>query len=266
VRRPAPYDGAMLEPILASVRARLGNVVARSDEWRGAAAGAPPARDFAGALRVPGLSVIAEVKRRSPSAGVLASGLDPASRAVAYRDGGAAALSVLTEPDHFAGAPEDLVVARLAVDLPVLRKDFVLHPAQVWQSRALGADAVLLIAAILDDVLLRDLLGEADAAGLAALVEVHDAAEAERAAAAGAGIVGVNNRDLRTFRVDLATAERLRPLLPDGAVTVAESGVSDPEAAARMADAGYDAVLVGEALVRAGDPARLVGALRDAGS
>jgi indole-3-glycerol phosphate synthase len=256
----------MLESILSSVRARLGEVVERRDEWREAAQAAPPARGFVAALRAPGLSVIAEVKRRSPSAGVLAAHLDPAEAAAAYEKGGAAAVSVLTEPDHFAGAPGDLVAARLAVEIPVLRKDFVVDPAQVWQSRALGADAVLLIAAILDDSALSRLLGAAEAAGLDALVEVHDEREAERAAAAGAAVIGVNNRDLATFRVDLATAERIRPLLPDDAVTVAESGVSGPLGAARMAAAGYDAILVGEALVRAEDPAARVGELREAGS
>jgi indole-3-glycerol phosphate synthase len=256
----------MLETILSSVRARLADVAGRGDEWRDAAQAAPPARGFATALRMPGLSVIAEVKRRSPSAGVLAADLDPAERAEAYQEGGAAAVSVLTEPDHFAGAPGDLVAARLAVEIPVLRKDFVVDPAQIWQSRALGADAVLLIAAILDDRELSGLLAAAGAAGLEALVEVHDEHEAERAVAAGAGLIGVNNRDLATFRVDLATAERIRPLLPDDAVTVAESGVSGPPGAARMAAAGFDAILVGEALVRAEDPAALVVALREAGS
>jgi indole-3-glycerol phosphate synthase len=260
------YDGSVLETILSSVRARLGEVRARRDEWREAALAAPPARGFAAALRTAGLSVIAEVKRRSPSAGVLAADLDVAERAAAYQEGGAAAVSVLTEPDHFAGSPGDLVAVRLAADLLVLRKDFVIDPAQVWQSRALGADAVLLIAAILDDRGLSELLGAAAAAGLDALVEVHDEREAERAVALGAGLIGVNNRDLGTFRVDLATAERLRPLLPDDAVAVAESGVSGASAAARMAAAGFDAILVGEALVRAEDPAALVAALRGVGS
>jgi len=254
----------MLQPILDSVRSRLPAVLARADEWERRAAGAGTPLDFRGALTAPGLQVIAEIKRRSPSAGAIDESLDPAARARSYRDGGAAALSVLTEPDHFGGSLEDLAAARAAAALPALRKDFMLHPAQIWQSAALGADAVLLIVAALTDPDLALLLETAEAAGLAALVEVHTAAESRRAAAHGARLVGVNNRDLATFRVDLATAERLRPLLPDGAVAVAESGVSDPDGAARMAAAGYDAVLVGEALVRAADPGALVARLRGA--
>ncbi len=210
----------------------------------------------------PGLSVIAEVKRRSPSKGDLALGLDPATQAELYSAGGAAAVSVLTEPGFFGGSNDDLVAVREACPLPVLRKDFTVSAAQVWEARAIGADAVLLIvAALTDDELLR-FLGEAADAGLAALVEVHTGAEAERALAAGATLIGVNNRDLATFTVDLGTAERVAPLL-DGVVRVAESGIGDPQDAARMARAGYDAVLVGESLVRSEDPAGLIGRLRE---
>jgi indole-3-glycerol phosphate synthase len=255
----------MLEPILESVRRRIGDVAAAAEDLRARAAEMAPARDFAAALRPPGLAVIAEIKRRSPSVGPIDPELDPALRATAYETGGAAALSVLTEPAHFGGSLADLEAARRSVGVPVLRKDFVLHSSQVWEARAAGADAVLLIAAALGDRELDGLLATAREAGMAALVEVHTADEARRAAAAGASVVGVNNRDLTTFRVELATAERLRPQLPEGAVTVAESGVSTPEAAARMAAAGYDAVLVGEALVRSEDPAEQVRLLREAG-
>ncbi len=255
----------MLEPILDSVRRRLPAVVAARPRLEEAAAAAPAARDLPAALEAPGLQVIAEVKRRSPSAGSLAPALDPAAQAAAYQSGGAAAISVLTEPDHFGGSLDDLRAVREAVGLPILRKDFTLHPAQVWEARAAGADAVLLIAAVLGDDDLAALLGTAAAAGLAALVEVHTAAEARRAAAAGATLVGVNNRDLATFTVDLATAEAIAPDLPSDAVRVAESGIADSAGAARMAQAGYHAVLVGEALVRAGDPAALVAELRSAG-
>ncbi len=254
----------MLQPILDSVRKRLPAVVAARPRLEAAAARAPAARDFAGALAAPGLQVIAEVKRRSPSAGSLAPALDPAAQAAAYEVGGAAAMSVLTEPDHFGGSLDDLRAVREAVGLPILRKDFTLHPAQVWEARAAGADAVLLIAAVLDDRELGALLAEAQAAGLAALVEVHTAAEARRAAAAGAGLIGVNNRDLATFTVDLATAEAIAPELPPDALRVAESGIAGATDAARMAAAGYHAVLVGEALVRAADPAALVAELRAA--
>jgi len=254
----------MLEPILDSVRSRLGPIVAAEPQWRELAAAAAPARDFRAALRAPGLSVIAEIKRRSPSVGAIDEHLDPSLRAAAYEAGGAAALSVLTEPDHFGGSLDDLETARAAVGLPVLRKDFVLHSAQIWQARAHGADAILLIVAALSDRDLTELLETAEEAGVAALVEAHTASEARRAASAGASIIGVNNRDLTSFTVDLATAEGLRGELPAEAVTVAESGVSNPAGAARMAAAGYDAVLVGEALVRASDPADLVRRLRGA--
>jgi indole-3-glycerol phosphate synthase len=249
---------------VAAVRRRLPGVIDAEADLRARAAATPPARDFAAALAAPGLQVIAEVKRRSPSAGILAADLDPVAQAGRYAAGGAAAISVLTERDHFDGSLDDLIAVRAAVDLPVLRKDFLVHPAQVWEARASGADAVLLIAAVLDDALLGSLLAVTAGAGMAALVEVHDPAEAARAVAAGARIVGVNNRDLRTFVTDLAVAERLAPLLDAVPVTVAESGVTGPDDAARMAAAGYDAVLVGEALVRASDPAQALAALRGA--
>ena len=255
----------MLDNILASVRARLPGVKARRDEFRRTAAAMPPARCLADALAGPGLSVIAEFKRASPSKGVINAGMVPAERASEYQAGGAAALSVLTEADHFLGSPDDLRSAREAVSLPVLRKDFTLHPAQVWEARAMGADAVLLIVAILDDSLLAELIEAAARAGLAALVEVHDRREAERAIDAGATVIGVNNRDLRTFRVDLATSERLAPLLAGTEVRVAESGVQGPEDAGRLRAAGYHAVLVGEYLSRSGDPARAIRALKGSG-
>ena len=210
----------------------------------------------------PGLSVIAEVKRRSPSAGDLAVALDPSEQARRYAAGGAAAVSVLTEPHYFGGSLEDLATVRRATDLPVLRKDFMLNEAQIWESRAAGADAVLLIAAVLDGRRLPVMLEASAAASMTALVEVHDEAEAERAVAAGASVVGVNNRDLGSFVTDLAVAERLSGRLANVAVRVAESGVKTVADAARMAAAGYDAVLVGEALVRSEDPARLIRAFR----
>lgn len=252
----------MLQEILASVRGRLPMVIGREETLRAAAALAPPPRGFAAALRGHGLSIVAEVKRRSPSAGAIALDLDPAALAAAYERGGAAAVSVVTEADHFGARPGDLAAARSAVAVPVLRKDFVLHPAQVWEARAMGADAVLLIVAVLSDAALAEALAAATACGIEALVEVHDAEEARRVSAMGASLVGVNNRNLRSFAVDLATAESLRSLLPERCVAVAESGVATPAAAARMAAAGYDAVLVGEAAVRHPDPAGFVGSLR----
>jgi indole-3-glycerol phosphate synthase len=253
----------MLDDIVTATRRRLHAVVAAEGALRERCSLAPPARDLIAALRSPGLSVIAEFKRRSPSVGVIADG-DPAATATAYEAGGASALSVLTEPDFFGGGPDDLRRARSATTLPALRKDFTLHPAQVWEGRAMGADAVLAIVALLDDETLASILTAGEEAGVAVLVEAHDAAEVARAAAAGAGVIGVNNRDLSTFEVDVATAERLRGLIPVGTVAVAESGVGAPDTAARMAAAGYDAILVGEAAMRASDPAAFVRALREA--
>jgi indole-3-glycerol phosphate synthase len=180
----------------------------------------------------------------------------------AYAAGGAAAVSVLTDAEFFGGSLADLEAVRGEVGLPVLRKDFILDSRQIWESRAAGADAVLLIVAALSDESLAELLTVGAEAGLEALVEVHDETEVERALTAGALMVGVNNRDLATFEVNLAVAERLAPMLVGRAVTVAESGIGRAEHAVKMAVAGYDAILVGEALVRAEDPAGLVAELR----
>ncbi|HEV3496851.1 MAG TPA: indole-3-glycerol phosphate synthase TrpC [Actinomycetes bacterium] len=230
------------------------------DELRAAAAGLPAARGLEAAVRrgPNGPRLIAEVKRRSPSKGDIRVDLDPAALATAYAAGGASAVSVLTEPRHFAGSPDDLLAVRSAVDLPILRKDFVTTPYQVWEARAWGADAVLLIVAALDPPALRALLDEAAAAGLDALVEVHTMAEAEVAAGAAASLVGVNARDLATLEVDPNRFAGIRRSLPAGTVLVAESGISDQAGVQAAAAAGADAVLVGEALVRARDPAAAV--------
>ncbi|HEX9529940.1 MAG TPA: indole-3-glycerol phosphate synthase TrpC [Acidimicrobiales bacterium] len=227
-----------------------------------AAAAMAPARPFVQALREsPHLAVIAEIKRRSPSRGELAPGLDPAAMARAYASGGAVCLSVLTDEEFFGGTPADLAAARAACALPTLRKDFTLSEGDVVDARLMGADAVLLIAAALDDAELRRLHGLATEVGLAALVEVHDHAELERAAAVGAVLIGVNQRDLVTFEVDHARAEQVGAAIPAGVVRVAESGIRDAADACRLAEAGFDAVLVGETLVRAIDPAAVVRAL-----
>jgi indole-3-glycerol phosphate synthase len=230
---------------------------------RAAAAELPRARGLRDAVRRGPDSprVIAEVKRRSPSKGDIRIDLDPAALARAYAAGGAAAVSVLTEPRHFAGSPDDLLAVRAAVDLPVLRKDFVTSAYQVWEARAWAADAVLLIVAALDPASLRALLTEAAEAGLDALVEVHTLPEAEVAAAAGATLVGVNARDLATLEVDPGRFAAVRQALPGGTVLVAESGIRDRAGVRAAADAGADAVLVGEALVRAPDPAAAVRSL-----
>jgi indole-3-glycerol phosphate synthase len=235
-------------------------------DLRAQAEAAAPTRPFAAALRAAdGLAVIAEIKRRSPSKGALAEDLDPAAVARLYRAGGATCLSVLTDTEWFGGSPSDLVAARAAFDLPVLRKDFTVGAADVYDARIMGADAVLLIAAALDGGALSELVGVAGECGLDALVEVHDEDEAGRAVAAGATLIGVNQRDLVTFEVDTARAERVASALPAEAVRVAESGVRDAADAARLAAAGFDAVLVGESLVTAADPVAAVRALAGAG-
>lgn len=219
-------------------------------------------RDFVSALMVEGLSVIAEIKRRSPSKGALNAKLDPAATARAYADGGAACLSVLTDVDHFGGSVHDLQNARAAVGLPVLRKDFTVCEADVYDTSLMGADAVLLIVAALSDAELGALLTVATELRLAALVEVHDEAELERALTAGAVLVGVNQRDLHTFEVDTQRAVRVASAMPSHVVRVAESGVRNRGDAAVLAAAGFNAVLVGESVVTAGDPAAAVAALR----
>lgn len=210
------------------------------------------------------IRVIAEVKRRSPSAGELRPDLDAGALAVAYEDGGAAAISVLTDGPHFGGSADDVAVVRAAATLPVLRKDFTVCANDVADARCMGASAVLLIVAILSRAELRTLLEVADLLGLTALVEVHDAREQTLALDLGALVVGVNQRDLSTFEVDPTRAAQLAGGFPSDVVTVAESGITGPEAAAACAALGYDAILVGEALVRAGDPAASVAAMRSA--
>jgi indole-3-glycerol phosphate synthase len=214
----------------------------------------PRARDL-GTLR--GGRVVAELKRRSPSGGVLRADLDVAAVAAAYAAAGAAAVSVLTDAVDFGGAPGDLEAVRAAVGIPVLRKDFTVDPVQVAESRVLGADWVLLIAAVLEGGGLDDCLEAVARAGAHAVVEVHDEAEMERAVAAGAECVGINNRDLRSLRTDLSTFSRMRRRLPDGVVCVAESGVRSADDVRRLVGEGADAVLVGEALMRHQDPAAL---------
>lgn len=255
-------SGSVLAEIMASKRDEVATLGPRRRELAAAAAAAPPARDFVGALAGPALGVIAEIKRRSPSKGVLAPDLDPAALARAYAAGGASCLSVLTDGPYFGGGPADLVAARGAVDLPVLRKDFTVDPVQIDEARAMGADAVLLIVAALDDGALADLHAHAVGRGLAVLVEVHDDAELDRALALRPHLVGVNARDLSSFAEDLGTGERMIDRIPAGVVAVAESAIRAPADAARMAAAGFDAVLVGEALVRSDEPGGLVQAFR----
>lgn len=258
---------SILEKIVQTKREE----VARLKEWRGAVearvADAPPARDFAGALRAGSdVAVIAEVKRRSPGAGDIRPGLDPAGLVAMYREAGASAASVLTDETYFGGSLDDLRRVRSSVDLPLLRKDFIVDPLQVTEARGAGADAILLIVRILEDALLEELLSHAKELEMAALVEVHDDEELQRAFAAGARVVGVNNRDLSTFETRLEVTLGMAADVPPEVVLVSESGIDSGEDVARLGAAGADAVLVGESLLRKPDPgkgvAELVGRTR----
>ncbi len=211
-------------------------------------------RSLLEALTAPGVRVIAECKRRSPSAGVLRSSFDPVALARAYEAGGAAAISVVTEPQFFAGQPGWVPLVRQAVTLPVLRKDFIISMRQLAESVLLGADAVLLIARCLPGSLLPELVAVAAELELEVLLEVHDAEDLERALATTAPVIGINSRDLRTFAVDLGAAARLAAQVPPGRVVVLESGIDGPHAAAPLVAAGLRHFLVGSALVRSGDP------------
>ncbi len=258
---------SVLDEILATKRDEV-TVLHRPETaallQRTALVAAPP-RDFGGALRREDgtLAVIAEIKRRSPSKGDLALDLDAPVLAKDYERGGASALSVLTDRPWFAGTVEDLQAVRAAVEVPILRKDFTLDPVQVYETRAIGADAMLLIlAALPDDHLVRELQDLAWSLGLAVLVEAHSVAEVDRGLALGARILGVNARDLSTFDEHLDAVADVVARIPADVIAVAESAIRTPMDAARMAAAGFDAVLVGEALVRSGDPAGLAAAMR----
>jgi indole-3-glycerol phosphate synthase len=258
----------ILDEILASKRREvtLASAVRPLRQVEREAADAPPARDFTGALRAPGLSVIAEIKRKSPSGGLLRPDLGPADLAQEYDAHGARALSVLTDEPFFGGTLDDLRSARAACRLPALRKDFVVDPYQVFEARAAGADAILLIVRALSAATLSELLGLAQDVGLAVLVETHTGDEVHRALAAGARIVGVNNRDLDTLVTDPTLALRLRALVPPETLIVAESGLNTPEHAAACAREGIDAILVGEALLRAPHPGEALDRLVEAGA
>lgn len=225
-----------------------------------------PAKDVVSALGGDGVAVIAEVKRKSPSKGDLASIGDPAALAKEYEAGGASMISVLTEERRFSGSLADLDAVRAAVSVPVLRKDFVVTPYQVWEARAHGADCVLLIVAALEQEVLVSLRERIDSLGMTALVEVHDETEAVRALDAGARVIGINNRNLRTLDVDRETFARIAPVIPSSVLRVAESGVRGPHDLLACAACGADAVLVGEGLVKADVPRQAVADLVAAGA
>ncbi len=252
----------ILDRIVANKREELAAAKSRVPlaETRAKAEASPAPRGFANALRGPRIALITEVKKASPSRGVIREDFDPVWLAKHYAEGGAAAISVLTETKHFQGRLEYLTAIREALPSgpPLLRKDFLFDPYQVYEARAAGADAVLLIVAMLEQPLLEDLMLLARDLGLDALVEVHDGAEMQRANAAGATLIGINNRDLRTFEVDLDTTERLRPLAPPDATVVAESGIFTREDMLRLESCRVNAVLIGEGVATAPDPAAKV--------
>jgi len=252
----------ILARIVSTKRTEVEALHRRADALEAAAEAAGPLRDFAGMLARKGsVSLIAECKRRSPGAGEIRPGLNPAELTREYERAGAAALSVLTDADYFGGSLDDLGRVREATSLPILRKDFTIDGLQIVEARAGGADAVLLIVRILNDAALRGLHAHATALGLSVLVEVHDAAELDRALRLGAGVIGINNRDLATFTTDLDTTIRLLGQLPDEVVLVSESGIRSRADVERLGESGVDAVLVGESLLVEADPGQAAASL-----
>jgi indole-3-glycerol phosphate synthase len=263
-----PSRTTVLDDILAGVRADLAvrEAALPMDAVKARAAAAAPPREVVPLLRRESVGVIAEVKRASPSRGNLAAIADPAALATDYVDGGATAVSVLTEARRFHGSLDDFAAVRAAVEVPLLRKDFIVTPYQVFEARAYGADLVLLIVAALEQPRLCGLLDRIESLGMTALVEVHDEPELLRALDAGAKVIGVNARDLNTLEVDTTTFARLAPEIPSGIIKIAESGVTGPRDVMSYASYGADAVLVGEALVSRGDPRQAVADLVAAGA
>jgi indole-3-glycerol phosphate synthase len=259
---------SVLDEIIDGVRLDLAERESATplDSLKEAARRAPDAIDPMPTYRAPGVSVIAEVKRSSPSKGALATIADPAALAANYQAGGAATISVLTEQRRFGGSLDDLREVRAAVDVPVLRKDFIVTSYQLWEARAAGADLALLIVAALDQFALECLIDRASSIGLTPLVEVHDEEEVDRALDAGATLIGVNARNLKTLEVDRDTFARIAPRIPDGVVRIAESGVRGPHDVFEYAKQGADVVLVGETLVRGVDPRTAVADLVAAGA
>lgn len=255
--------GTVLDRIVAAHREAAAADTRDPGKLREQAEAASPPRKFRKSMGRWGLDVIAEIKRRSPSKGDLAPDLDPTALAQAYAAGGAVALSVLTDKEFFGGSPEDLAAARNATNLPVLRKDFTVDERDIYDARIMGADAVLLIVAALTDEELKKFRALAHDLGMAAIVEVHDADEMKRSLPAHPDVMGVNQRDLRTFEVDKGRAVRMSRSIPAGMLKVAESGIESAEDLVRLRDAGYDGALVGEHLVTAPDPAEALRRLRE---
>ena len=245
----------ILQRIVETKRGEVEGLRRSFSELRNRAEDAPPARDFAGSLGGGDtVSVIAEIKRRSPGAGAIRTDLDPLRLGPSYESGGAAALSVLTDEEYFGGSLGDLAGVRGLVEIPVLRKDFVIDESQVYEARAAGADAILLIVRILDDDRLRSLRTLAEELGMSALVEAHDGEEVERGLGAGAGLLGINNRNLRTFETRIEVTLSLAARIPPNVVLVSESGIHTAADVCTVGERGVDAVLVGESLLRQEDP------------
>jgi indole-3-glycerol phosphate synthase len=248
----------ILQQIIAHKKFEISQQKARSEELD--LSNLPPIRDFAAALRVDSIALIAELKHQSPSSGILREKYNLLQIAGIYQEGGAAAISVLTDQKYFGGRGEHIVMVREAVSLPILRKDFILDPCQIAEARSLGADAVLLIAAILGPAELGSFLRHARELDLSCLVEAHTQGDVEKAVEAGADIIGINNRDLSTMEVDVTTSLRLRELIPPGVIAVSESGIRTREDVLRLEQAGFDALLVGSVLMSSADVA---GAMRE---
>ena len=260
--------GSVLDDIVVGVREDLEDRMKQRplDDVKQRAERVPQAQDAEAVLRTPGVGVIAEIKRASPSKGALASIDDPAELARAYEEGGARCISVLTEQRRFSGSLDDLRAVRCAVDIPLLRKDFIVSSYQIWEARACGADLILLIVAALEQTALVSLVERTRSLGMTPLVEVHDADEVARAVDAGASVIGVNARNLRTLEVDATTFAAVAPRIPDTCVRIAESGITGPRDLISYAEQGADAVLVGESLVTGGDPRSAVHELVTAGA
>jgi indole-3-glycerol phosphate synthase len=257
-----PLAEGILQRIVETKREEVKGLLTRTQALDRSLRRAPASRDLAEALRGDGeVAVMAEVKRRSPGAGAIRTGLDPARVARAYQEAGASAVSVLTDTEYFGGGIEDLRAVRDAISLPVFRKDFILDEIQLVEARGAGADGTLLIVRILTDQMLRALLGKAEDLGLTAMVEVHDRPELERALEAGGRIIGINNRDLRTFQTSLDVTLELSEGVPPDVILVSESGIRAPVEVDRLGAAGVNAVLVGEAVLRAPDPGQAAGEL-----
>lgn len=257
---------SVLDAICDATRARLAASPPDMEAAEASLAAAPPLRDAIAALGAPGTRIIAEVKRVSPSAGRLREGVDPAAFAARYAASGAAAISVLTEPERFGGSLADLAAAAAAVETPLLCKDFMVDPRQFTLARAHGASLVLLIVAALTDRELRDFRELAESLGMAALVETHDAEEIARAVGAGAALIGVNSRNLHSLEIDLGVAESLRERIPDGAIAIAESGIHTEADLTRLVRAGYGHFLIGSSLMQSEDPGAKLSALIEAGN